>query len=737
MSPESTLVAADRKVDSDRVLHALLRPLVSKRKLGQADLQGALEATFQRLLEAVGAEGVLVCLAGEGSRIHLRDVHVPRLLGAERPASPAKRSGGPGEARPASVAAGQGVTGKAVASLRPLAAAAAAVTEGDAAVGLDIEDDIASLAGFAVRSVMAAPLVLGGRAVGTLTVVNKTGGGLPSAEGFSAADLELLAEVARYAAKAVVKAADPEAELTEEELARFVARLARLEFLEIPEGWRPEPDLLAAAGEDVLRGCCLLPLSRTSARGVKVAMANPFDILARDTFRSKTGLEVEGIVVAPEGAIRKVLAGAFTSARDAAPAEDGRKGFAAGSLLPTEARYEAPVSESEQSDRVIQLANRIIEDACARGASDIHIEPFEYEVKVRYRIDGSLQEAMAFPLELSRALVSRLKIMSRSMDITENRLPQDGRIKFKEFSRTGLDIDLRVSTAPLAYGQKVVMRILDKGATSLGLEKMGFSEWNLRVYREMIQKPYGLVLHVGPTGSGKTTTLYSALSELNRPDVNIQTAEDPIEYMLPNVNQMQMNKEIELTFAAALRCFLRQDPDVILVGEIRDEETAEIAVEAALTGHIIFSTLHTNDAPGTVTRLVDMGIQPFLLSSSLLVVCAQRLMRRLCTKCKVERMPSLYETFALGLQEPERIFGPRPGGCDRCKGTGYKGRIGVHEVMTFNDELKSLISRGATAEELREAAITNGMIPLYKDAMEKVIQGIASIEEALETVRKE
>ena len=320
------------------------------------------------------------------------------------------------------------------------------------------------------------------------------------------------------------------------------------------------------------------------------------------------------------------------------------------------------------------------------------------------------------------------------LNIAERRLPQDGRIRFKEFTRTGIDIDLRVAIGPMVFGEKVVMRILDKKSTGVTLEMMGYSKHNLEIYSKLIRSPYGMILHVGPTGSGKTTTLYAALNYVNDPEINIQTAEDPVEYMLFGINQMQMRREIGLTFASALRCYLRQDPDVILVGEIRDLETAEIAIEASLTGHLMFSTLHTNDAAGTVTRFLDMGIQPFLVSRSLLLVCAQRLLRRLCKKCKEEFQPT-DEELALfeGMTDGATFY--RPKGCEACNNTGYKGRIGSHEILTMNDAIKELVLKRASSEEIREAAIDNGMISIYKDALEKISQGITSLEEVSRVVR--
>jgi type IV pilus assembly protein PilB len=390
----------------------------------------------------------------------------------------------------------------------------------------------------------------------------------------------------------------------------------------------------------------------------------------------------------------------------------------------------------EDSAPIIQLANRIIEDAYFAGTSDIHIEPQEKDLVVRYRIDGLTQEKLRLPSKVAGALVARLKIMC-NLDIAERRLPQDGRIVFKQFNKKGVDIDLRVSTAPLNHGEGVVMRILDKQKSTLPLPALGFTEENLAKYRECIRQPYGMILHCGPTGSGKSMTLYSALNEINTPDLVIRTAEDPIEYTLPGINQMQMHRQIGLTFATALRAFLRQDPDIILVGEIRDKETANIAVEAALTGHLLISTLHTNDAPSTVARLTDMGIEPFMISSSLVCVCAQRLMRRVCKSCRVAYEPEGREKDimerAIGWTGGT-IYKAAPKGCPKCNGSGYKGRVGIHELLVTNEELIEGINKELETAELKKIAMRGGMKTLHQDSVWKVKEGLTTLAEALSTV---
>ena len=394
---------------------------------------------------------------------------------------------------------------------------------------------------------------------------------------------------------------------------------------------------------------------------------------------------------------------------------------------------------NEESEPLILLVNQIIENAYIMGASDIHIEPWENEILVRYRVDGVLRIVNRFtPRTLIRPFVARIKVMS-DLDISERRLPQDGRIIFKKYTNRGFDFDLRVATAPMNHGEKIVMRILDKQKAVMPLINLGLSPRHMKLYREKIETPYGMILHVGPTGSGKSMTLYAALNEVQSPEVNIQTIEDPIEYTLAGLNQLQVHRDIGLTFARALRSYLRQDPDIILVGEIRDKETAEISIEAALTGHLLLSTLHTNDAPSTITRFIEMGIEPFMVSSSIVLICAQRLLRRLCKTCKELHRPNDDEKHLLGVNLDSTVEIYRAKGCEACNNTGYKGRIGIHEILVPDDAIRKAINEhGITAETLKRMAIENtDMTTLYWDAMEKVRQGITSIEDALANVRRD
>ncbi len=464
---------------------------------------------------------------------------------------------------------------------------------------------------------------------------------------------------------------------------------------------------------------------------VLVAFANPFDLSVTSKIQEMTGRKVVRLL-----ARDKDIRDKFTKGPERpAGFEDVVKQIDREYAFEAEAAGIKDEDVSEESGAIIQLSNRIIEDAYFLGTSDIHIEPWEKEVIVRYRIDGLCVEKLRLSRKVGPALVARLKIMC-NLDIAERRMPQDGRIVFKQYSKKGVDIDLRVSTAPLNHGEGVVMRILDKQKSTLPLTALGFTSENLARYRAVIQQPYGMILHCGPTGSGKSMTLYSALNEINTPDIVIRTAEDPIEYTLAGINQMQMHRQIGLTFATALRAFLRQDPDIILVGEIRDKETADIAVEAALTGHLLISTLHTNDAPSTVARLTDMGIEPFMISSSLLCVCAQRLMRRVCKQCRVAYVPEGREKEIMdkAIGWSGQIYKRSPKGCVKCGGNGYKGRVGIHELMITNEELIEGINKELETSELKKISIRGGMKTLHQDSMIKVKEGITTIEEALSTV---
>lgn len=431
------------------------------------------------------------------------------------------------------------------------------------------------------------------------------------------------------------------------------------------------------------------------------------------------------------------LAGLAKKFRDLYPAN--AKPAAAGNLSETEEERSYLLNVNLNASPLVLFVNKLLEKAYAMRASDIHIEPLEKSVVIRYRIDGELSIVHRIqPRELINVIASRIKIMSQ-MNISERRLPQDGRFSFKQFTKKAFDFDVRVSSAPMNYGEKIVMRILDKKKTLLPLENLGFSPQAIAVYRQQLRSPYGMILHVGPTGSGKSMSLYSALNEINHPNINIQTAEDPIEYTLSGINQMQVNPAIGLSFKEALRCFLRQDPDAILVGEIRDRETADIAVEAALTGHLLFSTLHTNDAPATIVRFIEMGIPPYMISSSVILICAQRLLRRLCPECKESYLPDDVERNLAEVPPGAKVKFYHPVGCPACNNTGYKGRVGIFELLVPNDSLRVAITAEKISTELiRDIAVNQcGMVSLFQDAMEKVREGVTSMKEAVSKTRSE
>jgi type IV pilus assembly protein PilB len=485
----------------------------------------------------------------------------------------------------------------------------------------------------------------------------------------------------------------------------------------------------------------IVPLSRVGST-LTIAMTDPTNVFAMDDIKFMTGFNVEP-VVASETAIAEAISkfyGATGSEEELSKVMKDLTGEDNADLELAAEEQEMNLSELERAAEeapIIKLVNLILTDAVKRGASDIHIEPYEKEVRVRFRIDGILQGVMSPPMRLRDAIISRIKIMAK-LDISEKRLPQDGRIMIK-YRKDGKikDLDFRVSTIPALYGEKIVMRLLDKENLRLDMTKLGFEPESLAKFERAILRPYGMVLVTGPTGSGKTNTLYSSIARLNTVETNIMTAEDPVEFQLAGINQVQMKDQIGLNFAAALRAFLRQDPNIILVGEIRDFETAEIAVKAALTGHLVLSTLHTNDAPSTISRLMNMGIEPFLVATSVNLICAQRLVRKICSKCrevlKVPDQAMLDAGYTQDEIKTTEIFIGK--GCGTCNKTGYKGRVGLYEVMEINDELRELILVGASALELKKKAMDNGMLTLRRSGLTKVALGMTTIEEVVrETV---
>ena len=592
--------------------------------------------------------------------------------------------------------------------------------------------------GFDVQSMLTVPLKGVSNNIGAIQVLNKEPHAGTNGH-FTENDLKLLMEVAEYSATLLQRMMDPKFELSAGDTAKFIARLTDTPLITSEAEIEIDEKLVEVVGDAVIRREGIFPHKQITPNSVAVLMSNPLDYAKRDSFQLTTELNIEETRVASATFIEELVKKYFkTEAEPEANIDIGGVADVISTAYSPDAEggeVSAADLESEDSAPIVQLANRIIEDAYISGASDIHIEPQEKNLIVRYRVDGMCAEKLRLPSQVSNALCTRLKIMC-NLDIAERRLPQDGRIVFKKYTKKNIDIDLRVATGPMNHGEKVVMRILDKTKTTLPLPALGFSEENLEKYRKCIQQPYGMILHCGPTGSGKSMTLYSALAEINNPDVNIQTAEDPIEYTLPGLNQMQMNRQIGLTFARALRCYLRMDPDVILVGEIRDSETAGIAVEAALTGHLLVSTLHTNDAPSTVSRIGEMGVEAFNVSASLLCVCAQRLMRRLCKNCKTPHTPEGREKDLMekALGWTGEVFKANPQGCPTCGGMGYKGRVGIHELMVNSEELTAGINSELEVAGLKRIAMKDGMKTLHQDSFLKVKQGLTTIEEALANV---
>ncbi len=513
--------------------------------------------------------------------------------------------------------------------------------------------------------------------------------------------------------------------ISEEGLGDFLADLYRVAAVDLRKV-EADPACIKLLPADVALKFMALPLSRNGRR-LTVAMVNPSNIFALDDIKFITGFEVEP-VVAPEPALKKALDKYYDQANTMA---DVMKGMEDDLSVVEEIEEETNDGSMSMADEapIVKLVNSLIADAVRKGASDIHIEPYEKSLRVRFRIDGTLYEMMAPPFKFKLAIISRLKIMSE-LDIAERRVPQDGRIKIKVLNRT---IDLRVSTLPTIFGEKIVMRILDKTNLNVDLEKLGFEPQAFNDFTRAILSPYGMVLVTGPTGSGKTTTLYSALTKLNTTETNVMTAEDPVEYNLDGINQVLVNDDVGLSFAAALKAFLRQDPNIIMVGEIRDIDTGAIATKAALTGHLVLSTLHTNDAASAIGRLVDMGIEPFLVASSVNLVLAQRLVRRPCSSCRrpVDPHPEVVRELGLAPEEAAEFPWMEGAGCVDCNDTGYKGRQGVYEVMTISPSIRDLILDRAPASTIKKQAMADGMRTLRMDGLSKLRRGLTTAEEVL------
>ena len=711
---------------------SLLIKVISKPAPSREDVNTVIELTASKVVESLQAQSMTLYLVENGEIAFKQVYYSPTLWGSDTGKEVQFRDTAK-KLLTLKLPAGTGNVGKVIATGEPLFFN----SKGSAAASLKNLN-----VGFEVNSMLTVPLKTN-IIIGAIQVLNKE----PAAgtEGqFTDKDLAVLREMAEYSSTLIQRMLDPKFQLTPEDMAKFIAKFTELPLVTQPDEVEIDEKLVEITGDAIIRRESIFPYKKTGSNSCSVLMTNPLDYAKREAFSMATELSIDEVSVIPASLLDVLLKKYFkdsTAAKKSDATEvdiDEVKDLIAGAY--TEGgtgEVKAADLESEDSAPIIQLTNRIIEDAYVSGASDIHVEPMEKDLLVRYRIDGMCIEKMRQPKQVSFAMVARLKIMC-NLDISERRLPQDGRIIFKKFTKKNIDIDLRVATGPMNHGEKVVMRILDKQKSTLPLTALGFSEENLAKYRECVRQPYGMILHCGPTGSGKSMTLYSALGEVNTPDVNIQTAEDPIEYTLAGINQMQMSRQIGLTFERALRCYLRMDPDIILVGEIRDKETAQIACEAALTGHLLVSTLHTNDAPSTVARMGEMGIEPFNISAALVAVCAQRLLRRVCKNCKVKYVPEGRElallTKALGEAGPFEIYKAAPGGCHICGGNGYKGRVGIHELMVNCEAIVEAINKEVEVADLKRVCMKNGMKTLHQDSMLKVKMGLTTMEDALSNV---
>jgi len=533
--------------------------------------------------------------------------------------------------------------------------------------------------------------------------------------------------------------------LTEDVLHSVLTRQFGVALMDLSES-AIDPEVVKLLPRELAVRYQVVPVRR-SGNVLSVALNDPNDVVLLDELRFRTGCKIIEPLLARESQIREAIDKYYGTPKELElqnlledmpqNAESDPESLQIVAEEEMNLDAEALKEQSEEAP-IIRLVNFILVDSLRSGASDIHIEPFERELRVRFRTDGILKTVMSPAVKLKDAMTSRIKIMAR-MNISEKRLPQDGRIRIRTRLEGKIkEIDFRVSVLPTLFGEKIVLRLLDKQNLMFDMMRLGFEPESLKKFERAIHKPFGMVLVTGPTGSGKTNTLYSAITQLNKPETNIMTAEDPVEFNLPGINQVQIFDQVGLTFAATLRSFLRQDPNIILVGEIRDLETAEIAIKASLTGHLVLSTLHTNDAPGTISRLLNMGIEPFLVATSVQLICAQRLVRRICKNCKQEvELPPHAVLAELGFEPQEidtlRVF--RGAGCKICNGTGYKGRVGLYEVMEITSEIKEAIIRNATSVELRRVAVENGMITLRRSGLQKVRDEMTTIEEVVrETV---
>lgn len=709
---------------------SFLLKILSKTTPTKEDLESIIELSATKIIDDLEAQTITLYLI-ENEQIAFKYVYYSQSLWADQPALEKKFAAKKEQLLKLRIPLGTGLVGK-------------VIQTGESNIFNKIENkdtlyDLSKDTDFEISSMITVPLK-DQRVIGAIQIINKE----PNAKKkfLDKDDLVCLQEVAEYTSSLLLRILDPSYEINELDTARYISRFTDTPLVINEDELTIDDRFVATLSGEIIQKTGVFPYKRIDDQSVGVLMKNPLDFQNREAFTLKTQLSIDEVIVVPSSLFDRLVKGHFP---DVSEEQDV---FAASQTIhevtdliaaeyndlttASEVDLEKLKSENETSSPIVKLVNQIIEDAYFAGASDLHIEPQERGLIIRYRIDGVCMEKLNLPLQAAPAIVARIKIMC-DLDIAQKRLPQDGRIDFSRYTVKKLNIDLRVATCPCMFGEKVVLRILDKRKSALPITALGFSEENLKTYRACIRRPYGMILHCGPTGSGKSMTLFSALKEISSPEIIVQTAEDPIEYTLAGINQMQTHRAIGLTFAAALRSFLRMDPDVILVGEIRDKETAEIAIEAALTGHLLLSTLHTNDAPSTIARFTDLGIDPFMISASLLVVCAQRLIRRVCTKCCLDHIPNDAEKRilenAIHWSGPIKIANEK--GCPFCGGSGMRGRIGIHELMVNDDSITYAINNNMSTEKIKEYAIKNGMKTLHQDAMLKVKDGISTLLESV------
>ena len=723
--------AAQKTTLSKTLKRSLLLKILSKSTPTKEDLDSIIELTATKIIDDLEAQSITLYLI-ENEQIAFKYVYYSPSLWAENPGLEARFNEKREQLLQLRIPLGTGLVGK-------------VIQTGESNIFNKVEngDELYTLSkntDFEISSMLTVPLK-DQRVIGAIQILNKEPNA--SKQFLDRDDLVCLQEVAEYTSALLLRILDPSYEINELDTARYISNFTETPLVVKEEDINVDQRFVSSFSGETLLSLGVFPYKRIDDQSVGVLMKNPLDYQSRESFTLKTQFTIDEVIVVPSSLFDRLIKynfpdsgetaqDVFESSANIQELTNQLKDEYSDLEAASDINIEELKAENEASAPIVKLVNQIIEDAYFSGASDIHIEPQERGLIVRYRIDGICVEKLNLPLKSSAAVVARIKIMC-DLDIAQKRLPQDGRIDFAKYTAKKLSIDLRVATCPSLFGEKIVMRILDKRKSALPITALGFSEKNLTTYRDCIQRPYGMILHCGPTGSGKSMTLFSALKEIVSPEINVQTAEDPIEYTLAGVNQMQTHKAIGLSFATALRSFLRMDPDVILVGEIRDQETAEIAIEAALTGHLLLSTLHTNDAPSTIARFTDMGIDPFMISASLLVVCAQRLIRRICSKCCETGLPDEAEKRILenAIQWSGEIKKMNPKGCPFCGGSGMRGRIGIHELMVNNAEITHAINNNLGTEKIKECAVRNGMLTLHQDAMLKVKEGITTILEGV------